>query len=230
MIRRNKVAASAVLALCLVLLQYSVVRFASSEWPVRVVVPATIGVAPAALWVHRARIGVWVIFVGLAANLCVIVANGGLMPMERSALVAALGRERASAYETGAWISGSKDVLVEQGGGGRFLGLGDSITVHVGRGGLIASPGDVVVWSGLVILAVEASIAWQRTQRRRRLERTHHIARGTVTPTGAHDSGGRRRHANVTAPTPPPTRAGDSEGKSVADPMLASYADALTRR
>ena len=171
MIGRNKIAASALVALCLVLAQFGVVRLSPTDWPVRIVVPATIAAAPLALWVHRGRIGVWVIFIGLATNLCVIVANGGLMPMERSTLVAAIGSERADAYRTGDWISGSKDVLVERGEGGEFVALGDSIILRGGGGGLVASPGDIVIWAGLVILTVEASIAWQRSQRRTRIER-----------------------------------------------------------
>lgn len=175
MIARNKIAASAVVALCLVLAQFGVLRLSPTDWPVRIVVPATIAAAPVALWVYRRRIGVWVVFIGLAANLCVILANGGLMPMERSTLVAAVGYERADAYKTGEWISGSKDVLVERGRGGQFVALGDSIIVRTGGRGLIASPGDIVIWSGLVILAAEASITWQLAQRRARIERGQRI-------------------------------------------------------
>lgn len=159
------------MALCLVMVQFGVVRLSPWAAPVRVAVPVTIALAPVALWAYRGRLGVWVIFVGLAANLCVIVANGGLMPMERSTLISAVGAKHADAYVTGAWISGSKDVLVER-GEGQLVALGDSIIVRVGGGGFVASPGDLVIWSGLLILAAEASIAWQRASRRaRRIER-----------------------------------------------------------
>jgi hypothetical protein len=171
LIARNTIALSATLALCLVMVQFGVVRLSPWAAPVRVAVPVTIALAPVALWAYRGRLGVWVIFVGLVANLCVIVANGGLMPMERSTLVSALGAEHADAYTTGAWISGSKDVLVER-GEGQLVALGDSIIVRVGGGGFVASPGDVVIWSGLLILAAEASIAWQHASRKaRRIER-----------------------------------------------------------
>jgi hypothetical protein len=186
-ITRNKLAASAMFALCLVIAQFGVVRVAPTEWPVRVVVPATIAAAPLALWVHRGRAGVWVIFVGLAANLCVILANGGLMPMERSTLVEAVGYERADAYETGGWIAGSKDVLVERGQGGRLVALGDGSILRIGGGGLVASPGDVVIWSGLVILAAEASITWQMAGRRARIERARQIAHARDALAGARE-------------------------------------------
>jgi hypothetical protein len=178
LIARNKMALSAVAALCLVMVQFGVVRLSPSAGPVRVAVPLTIALAPVPLWAYRGRLGVWVIFVGLAANLCVIVANGGLMPMERSTLVSAVGAEQAERYTTGAWIPGSKDVLVGGGEGGRLMALGDSIIVRVGGGGFVASPGDIVIWSGIVILAAEASLAWQRASRRAR--RIEHI--GDATP------------------------------------------------
>jgi hypothetical protein len=107
--------------------------------------------------------------------------------MERSTLVAALGYERADAYATGEWIAGSKDVLVERGHGGRLLALGDGIILRIGGGGLVASPGDIVIWSGIVVLAAEASIAWQRAQRRARLERARRIAHALKELQGAQE-------------------------------------------
>jgi hypothetical protein len=170
LIARNRVAFSAGLALSLVILQFSVIRFSPTAGLVRVVVPATIALAPVALWPYRSRAGVWVMFVGLTANLCVILANGGLMPFERTTLVRAVGYENADTFATGAWIRGSKDIVVES-GGGRLPALGDVIVVPIGQNGFVASPGDVVIWSGMLIFVAEASVAWQRTQRRSRIER-----------------------------------------------------------
>lgn len=158
------------------MLQFGAIRFSPWGLAVRVIVPATIAATPLALWPYRRRLGVWVMFVGLTANLCVIVANGGLMPLERTTLVRAVGYENADTFATGAWIRGSKDILVES-GGGRFPALGDVIVVPIGQHGFVASPGDIVIWSGLLILAAEASIAWQRTQRRARVEREQRIER-----------------------------------------------------
>jgi hypothetical protein len=140
---------------------------------VRIALPATIALAPAALWPLRGHVGVWVMFVGFAANLAAILANGGLMPIERSTVVDAIGAERAAAYAPGAWIAGSKDVLVED-GDGRATALGDSIIVRLGGSGFAASPGDVVVWSGLALLVAEASWGWQRRSRAARADASSH--------------------------------------------------------
>lgn len=160
----HKHALSAAFALILLMLQIAVIRWSPSELPVRIVLPLTIGLVPLALWPHRHRIGVWVMFVGMLTNFVVILANGGLMPITRSTVTDAIGAERAASYEAGAWISGTKDVLVAS-GDGHAVALGDSIIVRIGDDGFAASPGDVVVWTGLVVLAAEASIAWQRRPR-----------------------------------------------------------------
>ena len=141
------------------------IRFSPFELAVRIVVPATIAAVPLALWPFRGRAGTWVIFVGLAANLAVILANGGLMPIERGSIAAAVGSDRAAAYELGSWVRGSKDVLTTRGTGHAVV-LGDSIVVRVGGGrGIVASPGDAVILAGVMILAAEASFSWQRARR-----------------------------------------------------------------
>jgi hypothetical protein len=155
---------SATLALALVAVQVAALRVVPWEAAVRVLLPATIAAAPLALWTYRRHLGTWMIFVGLAANLTAILANGGLMPIEHSTVVEAIGPDQAAQYEIGDWISGSKDVLVAT-GDGRLQPLGDSIVIRLGRGGLVASPGDLVVWAGMLMLAAEASVAWQRRGR-----------------------------------------------------------------
>lgn len=163
--RRYTALLSGSLAVGLMAAQFATIRLAPSSGAVRVVLPATVALAPLALWPHRRFFGVWVLFVGLGANLAPIVANGGLMPIERATVAAAIGDERASRYAPGEWIDGSKDVLVGD-GQGRLTALGDSITVRAGGGGFVASPGDIVVWVGLLAIAAEASVAWQRKARR----------------------------------------------------------------
>ena len=158
-----------VLGKALVVVQVAALRLVPWEPAVRVLLPATIALAPAALWVYRRYFGIWVIFVGLAANLAAILANGGLMPIERSTVVEAIGAQRAAHYQPGDWITGSKDVLVAS-GSGRMLALGDGIIVPVGSGGFVASPGDIVVWAGLLVLAAEASVSFQRRARLRNTE------------------------------------------------------------
>ena len=160
----SSITRSTALALALLALQFGAIRFAPSEIVVRVILPLTIALVPVALWPHRGHRGVWVMFVGLLANLAAVVANGGLMPIERHTIVKAVGEDRAADYEAGAWIAGSKDVLLSP-GEGQLVALGDSIVIHISGGGVAASPGDVVVWGGLLVLAGEASVAWQRRQR-----------------------------------------------------------------
>jgi hypothetical protein len=166
-ISRHKLSLSALAALALVCTQFGVIRLSPWALPVRIAVPATIAAVPFALWPHRRWLGVWVVFVGLAANLAVILANGGLMPIDRDSVATAVGAEQAGAYASGDWLRGSKDVL-EAPGDGRLTALGDSIALSLGRRGIVASPGDVVIACGVLILAAEASVGWQRSQRRRR--------------------------------------------------------------
>lgn len=161
---RNRIAIGAGFALTLMTVQFAVINAVPSELAVRIVLPATVALAPLALWPLRQYAGVSVMFVGLAANLSAIVANGGLMPIERSTVVDAIGAERAAAHASGAWIEGSKDVLVRD-GDGRLTALGDGIIVRIGDGGFAASPGDIVIWSGLAVLVAEASWGWQRKSR-----------------------------------------------------------------
>jgi hypothetical protein len=143
----------------LVMVQFAVIRLSSSELAVRFVLPITIAGVPAALWMYRDRIGVWVMYVGLAANLAVMLANGGLMPIERSTIDEAVGPTRAATYAEGAWIHGSKDVLTT---GGHAAAFGDSIVIPVGGHGIVASPGDIVIWCGVVVLAAEAALRRRR--------------------------------------------------------------------
>jgi hypothetical protein len=154
---------SAVLAIALVAAQFVAIHLATSSLVVRVVLPATVALVPAALWVHRRNVGVWVMYVGLAANLVAILANGGLMPIQRSTVAEAIGSQRAASYRAGGWVTHTKDVLVED-GEGRALALGDSIVIPVGGNGVVASPGDLVVLAGIAVLAGE--YAWRRQRHR----------------------------------------------------------------
>jgi hypothetical protein len=161
--RATLAAWSACLAGALLVAQMALLRWAPSEAWVRVGLPVTVALVPAALWMHRRHLGVWIMFVGFAANLSAIAANGGLMPIERATVISAIGEERAAEYEAGRWLPGSKDVLVD--GEGRLSALGDAIIIRLGGRGVAASAGDIVVWCGLLVLAAEASVAWQRRAR-----------------------------------------------------------------
>jgi hypothetical protein len=55
-------------------------------------------------------------------------------------------------------------VLVDD-GDRRAVALGDAIVIRAGAGrGIVASPGDIVIWGGLLLLVLEASAAWQRSR------------------------------------------------------------------
>lgn len=157
----SRIALSASGALALVAIQFASIRLAPSDAPLRVILPLTIALVPATLWPYRGHLGVWVMFVGLAANLAAVLTNGGLMPIQQRTVAAIVGDERAGDYAPGAWIAGSKDVVVAR-GEGRLVALGDGIVIRLRGGWIAASPGDVVIWSGLLVLAAEASVAWQR--------------------------------------------------------------------
>jgi hypothetical protein len=180
----STLAMSASAALALVVLQLLCIRISPWELPVRIVVPLTIAAVPLALWPQRRFIGIWVLFVGVAANLAPVLANGGLMPIERSTVESVLPAERADSYALGAWIPGSKDVLVTE-ESGRLVALGDSIAISTGSHGIVASPGDLVLFAGVLILAGEASVAWQRRGRgdaSKEEERREAARGGAITP------------------------------------------------
>lgn len=160
----STLAMSASAALALVVLQLLCIRISPWELPVRIVVPLTIAAVPLALWPQRRFVGTWVLFVGVIANLAPVVANGGLMPIERTTVESVLPAERADRYALDAWIPGSKDVLVTE-ESGQLVALGDSIAISAGSHGIVASPGDLVLFAGVLILAGEASVAWQRRGR-----------------------------------------------------------------
>jgi hypothetical protein len=64
------------------------------------------------VWWNRRRTGMWLLGIGLVANLLVIAANGGHMPVTYEALVAA-GRENlASSAASGTLVRFSKDVVL----------------------------------------------------------------------------------------------------------------------
>jgi hypothetical protein len=148
---------SAALAFALMAVQFAAIALSPWELLVRLTLPLTIAGVPIALWPHRRHVGLWVMFVGLVANLAVVLANGGLMPIERSTVASAAGEARAAQYPSGGWMHGSKDVLTDA-ASARGIALGDSIVIRIGGGGLVASPGDIVIWAGLAVLAGEAAI------------------------------------------------------------------------
>jgi catalase (peroxidase I) len=108
--------------------------------------------------------GIRLIFLGLLLNLTAMFANGGLMPVERSA-VEAVGRHQVGDLQIGAHIPGSKNVLLNP-QDVRLRELSDILVVPIPRPFTRAvSVGDLFVLAGVVITfgeVVRRSEAWKR--------------------------------------------------------------------
>ncbi len=107
--------------------------------------------AVAALWLDRRQAWVPVVLAGVALNGLVIIVNGGRMPVVPGAL-AHIGGPLAQAVAAGA---DPRHVLA--GPGTPLAWLGDRIAVAAGRGGMILSPGDLVMAAG-VAAALQAAM------------------------------------------------------------------------
>ena len=100
--------------------------------------------ALAALWLNRRHPWSLPVLIGLGLNAAVIALNGGRMPVAPDALA----RLSPGLDPAGAMI-GLDPRHVLAGPGTRLPVLGDSIAVGVGRAGLIASPGDLLMALGV---------------------------------------------------------------------------------
>jgi hypothetical protein len=100
--------------------------------------------------------GAWLVALGIAMNLPPILAHGGLMPVsydtvEASGLVAELDESHI-----GQQITGSKDIILEQ-GDIQFPLLADQFIVSIpGYGPNIYSLGDFVLFAGVAVAIGEA--------------------------------------------------------------------------
>jgi hypothetical protein len=98
--------------------------------------------------------GIRLILLGLLLNLTAMAANGGLMPVEDSA-VEAVGRHQVEDLQLGSPIPGSKNVLVAS-QDIRFRELSDILVLPVPRPFTRAiSVGDLFVFTGVVIAYAE---------------------------------------------------------------------------
>lgn len=106
-------------------------------WSWLVTFPIMIALA----WVNRSRPGMWVLGAGLLMNFIVIAANQG-MPVMPSALWAIAGRPTPQIPVSDfVHVIGSRDTLLPW--------LADAIPIARGYAA-IASPGDCLLWAGLV--------------------------------------------------------------------------------
>ena len=111
--------------------------------------------------------GMRLILVGLLLNLTVMLANGGLMPVEAPA-VETVGKHEVRDLQVGAHIPGSKNVLLAE-EDIRLRELSDTLVLPVPRPFTRAvSVGDLFVLAGVVITfgeVVRRSEAWKREPR-----------------------------------------------------------------
>ncbi len=125
----------------------------------RVALPATILAAVPLLAQFLRLWGVRLVMVGLAMNLAVILANGGLMPVTPDTVSLLAGPARQAELVLGEPIAGSKDVMLDQ---VRLSPLRDRFILRAGRIHAVYSPGDVVVVAGLLLVLIELSIELAR--------------------------------------------------------------------
>jgi hypothetical protein len=93
--------------------------------------------------------GIRLVALGLCLNLAVMVANGGLMPVDEST-VEAVGRHQGADLEVGSHIPGTKNVLLER-GDIRLRFLSDTLLLPVPRPFTKAiSVGDVLIAGGVI--------------------------------------------------------------------------------
>jgi len=103
-----------------------------------------------ALWLNRARPWIRVVLLGTALNSIAILANGGRMPVSRGALLR-LGGPLTVAVEAGA-----DPRHIFAGPATPFGFLGDLFTFHLGRFGVVLSPGDLLMAAGIAGLVQAA--------------------------------------------------------------------------
>ena len=94
-------------------------------------------------WYNRAIIGLPIVWVGGAAKLLVISLNDGYMPLYQPTLTWI-----DLDIPVGTALEGTKVVVSE---GGLLWFLGDWIPVATPFGYTIISPGDIILWAGLLI-------------------------------------------------------------------------------
>ncbi|MFQ5878982.1 MAG: DUF5317 domain-containing protein [Dehalococcoidia bacterium] len=130
----------------------------------RVLFPASYVGLLAFVWLNRWSLAILVIGVGLALNLLVIAANGGLMPVSPETLVRAGLLERAASVSLGDPLPRSKDVVLTR-EDTRLWPLSDVFAVDNPLGVRAFSPGDLVIAFGLLVGVGEGLLLLARRRR-----------------------------------------------------------------
>jgi hypothetical protein len=93
---------------------------------------------------------------GLLLNLAAVVANGGLMPIAPETVQAVAGAEELAQYQPGQRLPASKDTLLAK-GDTRLQSLSDHIALPLpGWLRTAASPGDLLIVVGIIVLVAQA--------------------------------------------------------------------------
>jgi hypothetical protein len=132
----------------------------------RVLDAATTLVVLAVLWTNRRLPGLWLVGLGLVANLAAIVANGGLMPVAPEAIRAAGWRSPAP----GTKPYGSENIILPR-AATRLWWLTDIIAARFPVPSVF-SPGDVLVALGLFWLIFDAMMRGRGAPAGQRAEET----------------------------------------------------------
>jgi hypothetical protein len=121
------------------------------------------------LWLNRRWRGVWIIGFGLTLNLLVMVANRGFMPIDPGTLArAGLGGQLATTT-LGQALPNSKDILLLP-AATHLAFLRDWIVLGgPSVFGRVVSPGDIALFAGLLVTAVEV-LCWLVRQPQRGTE------------------------------------------------------------
>ncbi|MGI8549674.1 MAG: DUF5317 domain-containing protein [Dehalococcoidia bacterium] len=110
------------------------------------------------IWLNRRWYGVWLIGVGLVLNLAIMLANGGLMPVNPDALSSAGLESQLATTTPGHAIVGSKDILLRP-DATRLAPLRDRFVLRTSKGaGRIFSLGDLLLYAGFVLTLIETSL------------------------------------------------------------------------
>ncbi len=114
--------------------------------------------------------GLRIVLVGLLLNLTVMLANGGLMPVEQAA-VDAVGRQEASELQMGGAIPGTKNVLLLA-EDIKLRELSDRIILPLPKPLTKAvSVGDLFIFPGFALTLVEVTTRWRSPRRDTRRSR-----------------------------------------------------------
>jgi len=125
---------------------------------VRIVEPTLIAIIVVGLYfVGKIFRAANILLAGALANLIVLLANGGLMPVEQSVYAEMMGVERSN-VQLG-WIPETPHIIVAD-GQANFSFLSDWIPIEIDDETVAsASPGDVVAMIGVLLLLFETSLS-----------------------------------------------------------------------